>query len=1279
VTLNDLEGRTLGRYRLIERVGGDLLFENFQAKSFGVEGFEKTLLVKRLRPELASDPAFSERFVHEAKRSMRLSHMNLVQVLDLGCVETGTAPVYYLVTELVAGLSLSQCLQRRPAAEGGLPEAFVLHLAAQVCKALDHAHRRRDHRGRPLGLVHGALHPGSILLSYNGEVKISDFCLGLALLPRLAGDAAEAAPREFHALKRYLGPEQLDLGRAEPASDLYALGVILRDILRGAPPPSADAERTPVQAPLSIDDGIGEATANAINGLLQTELATRTQSASELYEELLACQYSLSTRFGPAELSDFVGQFREAPGAPESLDELLRTYPPSPEELVEEAPDPPPVEPTPFGPGQHHELSTLVLRFQDEAPSAPEFLDQALDILSRDGATLVARSERELCTVFGLQRADGRDLEHAARGCLAVLRAAAGAGTSLAAGLESDRVLLLADDPGSIADALSDSQRAARRLCRTPGCLRVSERAARALAPRFELGPPDAEGVREVVSARPALEAYGRFVGRKAELSQVGQKLLRASQHEFSVLGITGPSGIGKTRLLWEVKHRIDRDPSQIACTIATCPAQGRTTPYAAAVAMLRTLCGVSEGDTQERIESVGPRLRGLGLRDEQVGALLRELGLNRAPSSGESNLLQSAMTQVLQSLAEDRLHLFVWDDAEEMDPQSRELIAEACARLQGQRAMIVLAARDSADAELRALPGLQILTLGDLDDDDAFRLIGTRIRADEVPERLFEFVRQRAGGHPMFIEELLREAVESGAVVVRDRRVQSLRTDGALSIPRPLRALLGDRVRRLPARERELLTALAILDAPAEMPHLARMLDTDVQQAQALCQSLEALEILGRDGNGPVRFRTPLLAEVVLAEVEPEARAELHRRAAASYRALSDSIQHADRVGRHLAEAGLGNQAAAFFAESGLSHLTARRFERAKNDLQRALDLADFKERSPELVAGWFSALAAAVPHAPAGDGLHALVQRIQAWFESSSSLEPSALAGVRLAAAQMLSALHYYREARALLQKLASDAGMVPAAACTARLLEAEVAIEQGELEAALGLLSDPDAMAAATPAEQRRRHLLEAQALAGAGRIDAALASLDAAQAAMDASDPLEIAELERSRARVLAADGRLQDAVVAADRAKQQALSAGSTHQVSATLHLQATALVRLGELPRAYAAFQAALAAAEELGAERLINDSRMWLAYLDARNGRAGADGELGECLGIAERRRWTADAGVGRLLLGKLFRHRGQAGAAERELRLALELAEANKQPGIAQDCRVELEELLA
>ncbi len=175
--------------------------EVFKAKSFGVEGFEKILVIKRILPELAKSQEFVDMFVHEAKLAVRLSHANIVQVFDLGKAPAGEpggaeGDAYYIAMEYVQGLDLASVLLRSRRSQLALPIPLAVFVASEVAKGLDHAHRRRDERMRPLGIVHRDVSPQNVLLSFEGEVKVTDFGIAKArgLLDRGGRDDAPYRP-----------------------------------------------------------------------------------------------------------------------------------------------------------------------------------------------------------------------------------------------------------------------------------------------------------------------------------------------------------------------------------------------------------------------------------------------------------------------------------------------------------------------------------------------------------------------------------------------------------------------------------------------------------------------------------------------------------------------------------------------------------------------------------------------------------------------------------------------------------------------------------------------------------------------------------------------------------------------------------------------------------------------------------------------------------------------------------------------------------------------------
>ncbi len=185
----------------------------------GAGGFEKRLVVKQIRDDLAFDSEFVRRFVEEAKTTVALSHPNIVPVYELG-VEQGT---YFLAMELVEGVSVTELLRDAGArVDGGrgLSPEEAAYIGVETCRALDYAHRR-------MKVVHRDITPRNVMVDEEGQVKIIDF--GIAAPARVAGHEVFGSPG-------HMPPEQVDGEELGPPTDVFALAVLLMEAWSGTPP-----------------------------------------------------------------------------------------------------------------------------------------------------------------------------------------------------------------------------------------------------------------------------------------------------------------------------------------------------------------------------------------------------------------------------------------------------------------------------------------------------------------------------------------------------------------------------------------------------------------------------------------------------------------------------------------------------------------------------------------------------------------------------------------------------------------------------------------------------------------------------------------------------------------------------------------------------------------------------------------------------------------------------------------------------------------------------------
>src|SRR5580692_8526216 len=220
--------RSFGRYSLFDFIGKGGMAEIYLARQKTDLGAARRCVVKQILPELASDGAFSEMLVHEAKLAARLNHANVVQVFDLGREDNRL----FIAMEYVEGFDVNDLLRRCSRTKVPFPFELGVHVISEALKGLDYAHRRLDDSGRPLAIVHRDVSPSNLLVSFEGEVKVCDFGIARA---NDAIDAREGLELE-EALKGkagYMSPEHARGGPIDARADVFAAGVILWELAAG--------------------------------------------------------------------------------------------------------------------------------------------------------------------------------------------------------------------------------------------------------------------------------------------------------------------------------------------------------------------------------------------------------------------------------------------------------------------------------------------------------------------------------------------------------------------------------------------------------------------------------------------------------------------------------------------------------------------------------------------------------------------------------------------------------------------------------------------------------------------------------------------------------------------------------------------------------------------------------------------------------------------------------------------------------------------------------------
>lgn len=213
-----------GNYLLIEKLGTGGMAEIYKAKMEGVEGFQKLVAIKRILPQFSHNKDFTTMFIDEAKVAAQLSHRNIVHIYDLGKIENS----YFIAMEYMEGTDLRKVIHEVREKNEKIPIPVALFIISQVASALDYAHNKKDHDGKPLNIVHRDVSPQNILISKDGEIKICDF--GIA---KAASKASHTRAGSLKGKLQYMSPEQAWGKTVDFRSDIFSLGVVLYETLTG--------------------------------------------------------------------------------------------------------------------------------------------------------------------------------------------------------------------------------------------------------------------------------------------------------------------------------------------------------------------------------------------------------------------------------------------------------------------------------------------------------------------------------------------------------------------------------------------------------------------------------------------------------------------------------------------------------------------------------------------------------------------------------------------------------------------------------------------------------------------------------------------------------------------------------------------------------------------------------------------------------------------------------------------------------------------------------------
>jgi DNA-binding NtrC family response regulator/tetratricopeptide (TPR) repeat protein len=481
------------------------------------------------------------------------------------------------------------------------------------------------------------------------------------------------------------------------------------------------------------------------------------------------------------------------------------------------------------------------------------------------------------------------------------------------------------------------------------GSIVVSEAAAPFLERRFDLTPV-AGGAFRLGGREPAGVGLRRrpagFVGRQHELELLRSRFDSAAGGRGQVVGIAGDAGIGKSRLLQEL--RLGLTGQDLDYLEGQCQSYGTSTPYLPVLDIVRSICRIARTDTPEHAaDKVRAVLDESGMNvAERAPCLLHLLGLKdgvEQVTQLSPEVLKARIVEALRELilrqSQRRPLVLVMEDLHWIDRSSEELFTSLVEVIASARILLIATYRPGyrpgwIDKSYAMQIGLQPLPPA-----DSLSFVRARLASDEVSEAVLQAILAKAEGNPFFLEELARS--------VREQRV----TSPELAVPDTVQEVLQARIDRLGAEERQLLQTASVVGKNVPVSLLEAVAELSAGALEVALTQLRSGEFLYDTSVGPEHeytFKHALTHDVAYGGLDPEQRRSLHARIVAVMESLYPQrlAEHIQRVAHHAYHGGLWAKAATYLRQAGVLAGAASAHREAVACLEHALTaLAELPE----------------------------------------------------------------------------------------------------------------------------------------------------------------------------------------------------------------------------------------------------------------------------------------------------------------------------------------------
>ena len=418
-----------------------------------------------------------------------------------------------------------------------------------------------------------------------------------------------------------------------------------------------------------------------------------------------------------------------------------------------------------------------------------------------------------------------------------------------------------------------------------------------------------------------------RFVGRERELAVLTSALARAQEGDGQVVGVVGEAGIGKSRLCYELSEHCRR--SGIEVRAGQCTARGARQPLLLVRELVRSVFGVTDWDTERAVRA---KVAGRAVLldppiDDELPLVLELLGIpgdgSSAVAETDGERLFSTVRRLLLGGPGSGPVVIVVEELRWIDPPSEAFLKGLVEALPGTHTLLVASFRPEYDSGWLRAQNYTALPLQPLDEHALAALLREQLGTDPSLAPLAESTRERVGGNPFFVEELIRDLVESGRL---EGERGALRAAGPIheaALPASVQAALAARIDRLTERDKNVLQAAAVIGHRFTEPLLKQVTGLDDQELWSTLRSLVRADLLvpsTTDAAG-YAFRHHLTQEVAYRSELRERRARLHAAVARALEAQAPGepdLLAAALIAHHLEEAGQDALASRWSSRAG-------------------------------------------------------------------------------------------------------------------------------------------------------------------------------------------------------------------------------------------------------------------------------------------------------------------------------------------------------------------------